>query len=144
MAKVIISKTNNLVTVQTTNKFVNYETGVLQASTGTSGGRIILTDTDTSQKVLNNFDITQLVDSTDTVFGATVSAAVTALNAVVNAAPDTLIKSTDKVTALDGVTASDFTGKSGHTVIVDGTDLNLSTSGKLLFNNHNELKLVLT
>jgi hypothetical protein len=141
MAKVIISKTNNLVTVQTTNRFVNYETGVLQASAGTSGGRIILTDTDTSQKVLNNFDITQLVDSTDTVFGATVSATVTALNAVVNAAPDTLIKSTDKVTALDGVTASDFTGKSGFAVIVDGTDLNLSTSGKLLFNNHNELKL---
>ena len=141
MAKVIISKTNNLVTVQTPNKFVNYETGVLQASAGTSGGRITLIDTDTSQKVLNNFDITQLVDSTDTVFGATVSAAVTALNAVVNAAPDTLIKSTDKVTDLDGVTASDFTGKSGYAVIVDGTDLNLSTSGKLLFNNHSELKL---
>jgi len=141
MGKVIISKTNNLVTVQTTNRFVNYETGVLQAAAGTSGGRIILTDTDTNRKVLNNFDITQLVDSSDAVFGTTVSAAVTAVNAVVNAAPDTLIKSTDKVTALDGVSASDFTGKSGYAVIVDGTDLNLSTSGKLLFNNHDHLKL---
>jgi len=141
MGKVIISKTNNLVTVQTPNKFVNYETGVLQAAAGTSGGRIDLTDTDTSRKVLNNFDITQLVDSSDVVFGASVSAAVTALNAIVNVAPDTLIKSTDKVTALDGVTASDFTGKSGFAVIVDGTDLNMATSGKLLFNNHNELKL---
>jgi hypothetical protein len=141
MGKVIISKTNNLVTVQTPNKFVNYETGVLQAAAGTSGGRIDLTDTDTSRKVLNNFDITQLVDSSDVVFGASVSAAVTALNAIVNVAPDILIKSTDKVTALDGVTASDFTGKSGFAVIVDGTDLNMATSGKLLFNNHNELKL---
>ena len=141
MGKVIISKTNNLVTVQSSARFFNYETGVLQAVAGSSGGRISISDTDTNKKVLNNFDITQLVDSSDAVFGTTVSAAVTAVNAVVNAAPDTLIKSTDKVTALDGVTASDFTGKSGYAVIVDGTDLNLSTSGKLLFNNHDELKL---
>ena len=93
MGKVIISKTNNLVTVQSSARFFNYETGALQAVAGSSGGRISISDTDTNKKVLNNFDITQLVDSSDAVFGTTVSAAVTAVNAVVNAAPDTLIKS---------------------------------------------------
>ena len=132
MAKVIVSKTNNLVTVQTPTRFVSYETGVLQASAGSSQGTITLTDTDTSQKVLNDFDITQLVDTSDSVFGATSSAAVTALNAVVNAAPDTFIKSTDKITALDGVDTSDFTPKEGYGVFVGSSDETLQTSDKFI------------
>lgn len=137
MAKVIISKTNNLVTVQTPNKFVSYKTGVLEASVGSTQGTITLTDTDTSNKVLNDFDITQLVDTSDSVFGATSSAAVTALNAVVNASPDTFIKNTDKITDLTGVTASDFASKPGYGVFVGSTDGSLQTSPKFILDGSN-------
>lgn len=137
MAKVIISKTDNLITVQTPTRFVSYETGVLEASVGSTQGTITLTDTDTSNKVLNDFDITQLVDTSNSVFGATSSAAVTALNAVVNASPDTFIKNTDKITDLTGVTATDFASKPGYGVFVGSTDGSLQTSPKFILDGSN-------
>jgi hypothetical protein len=141
MAQVTINKSDNQILVSFPHGIDTFRVGVLQAGAGSTSKGVIIQDTSNSKKILREVPFDQIKQSDGTQFGSTVSATVTALNTLIYASPDILIKSTDKVTALNGVTASDFTGKSGFAVIVDGTDLNMATSGKLLFNNHNELKL---
>lgn len=142
MSHIVIQESENGISVKVgslSNDF--FRKGVLEATNPTGTQLINIQDTVNNIFLCRNFPYSEIKTSLGSNWGGTASAATTALNNVINATPESFIKSTDKLTALDGVTASDFTGKSGYAVIVDGTDLNLSTSGKLLFNNHDELKL---
>lgn len=134
MAKIIIQQSENGISVKSgslLNKF--YRVGELQATTGSVSGRVTITDTVEGSYVCFEQPYQDLVDNTDTAWGTTQANTVSNLNDVINATPQTYIKSTDKITDLDGVASADFTGKAGYAVIVGQADNSMSTSGKLLF-----------
>jgi len=141
MAQVTIKKSDNQILVSFPHGIDTFRLGVLQAGAGSTSKGVIIQDTSNSKKILREVPFAQIKQSDGTQFGTSVSATVTALNALINASPDILIKSTDQISALDGVTASDFTSKPGQAVIVGNADLSMSTSSKLNFSAHGGLKL---
>ena len=134
MSKIIIQESENGIYVKVGSKLNRfYRKGELQASNGASSNEISIQDTVDNFFVCKNFPYSEVIKPDASAWGGTRAATVTNLNNVINATPETYIKDSDKVTALDGVTGSDFTGKTGYTVIVGQSDESLSTSGKLLF-----------
>jgi hypothetical protein len=101
-----------------------YPSGSVQASLG-SGNTIVITRVDNSQVIVNRAPFANLVDKDGTAWGNTASNVVTALNNYINASnPDKVMVADDEAS---------FTGKSGYTVIVDQTNEQITSSGKLLF-----------
>lgn len=134
MSKIIIQESENGVYVKVGGKLNRfYRKGELQASNGSGTDEITIADTVDSFFVCRDFPYAEVIKPDASAWGGTRSATVTNLNNVINATPETYIKSTDKVTDLDGVLSSDFTGKTGYTVIVGQSNDSLSTSDKLLF-----------
>lgn len=146
MSHIVIQDSENGISVKVgslSNSF--FRKGVLEATNPTGTQLIDIEDTVNNSFLCRNFPYSEIKTSLGASWGGTASAATTALNNVINASPETFIKSTDKITDLSGVTESDFNGlsntKSGFTVMVGSSDGELSTSGKLLFANHPNLKL---
>jgi len=110
-----------------------YPSGSVEASLG-SGNTIVITRVDNSQVIVNRAPFANLVDKDGSAWGNTASNTVTALNNYINASnPERIIPA--------DATASFDSGKSGFTAIVGPTNGDMSTSGKLLFANHANLKL---
>ena len=132
MSQVVIRKTENSVGVTLPGGTSFFKTGVLQASNGVSSHGINVQDTETSDYILRDFPFSEIKEADGTQFDTTRDATVTALNNLINASADTFIKDTDKITALDGVTESDFTAKEGYGVFVGATDGSIQTSGDVI------------
>jgi len=132
MSQVVIRKTENSVGVTLPGGTSFFKTGVLQASNGVSSHGINIQDTETSDYILRDFPFSEIKEADGTQFDTTRDATVTALNNLINASADTFIKDTDKITALDGVTESDFTAKEGYGVFVGATDGSIQTSGDVI------------
>ena len=110
-----------------------YPSGSVQASLG-SGNTIVITRVDNSQVIVNRAPFANLVDKDGSAWGNTASNVVTALNNYINASnPERIIPA--------DATASFAAAKSGFTAIVGPANGDISTSGKLLFANHANLKL---
>jgi hypothetical protein len=107
-----------------------FQPGSLTASE--SSGNITVSQNHNSKQVFTlRFD--QIADKDGNAWGATAATTLTALNNYIGATnPDGIIKSTDKITALTGVTASDFTSKPGYGVFVGSADGSLQTSDALV------------
>jgi len=108
-----------------------YPSGSLTAAY--SGDNITITVNHTSKVVVKNCRYDKIVDKDGNAWGNSASVATTALNNYIGATnPDGIIKSTDKITDLTGITAADFAAKPGYTVFVGSTDGSLQTSDALL------------
>lgn len=98
-----------------------------------SNGDITISQNHNSKKILSGLRFDRIVDKNGNAWGADAAATVTALNGYINTSnPDGIIKSTDKITDLTGITAADFASKPGYTVFVGSTDGSLQTSDALL------------
>ena len=146
MSHIVIQESENGISVKVgslSNDF--FRKGVLEATNPTGTQLINIQDTVNNIFLCRNFPYSEIKTSLGSSWGGTASAATTALNNVINATPESFIKSTDKLTALSGMTVADFNGstggKEGFTAIVGANDGEISTSGKLLFANHANLKL---
>lgn len=110
-----------------------YPSGSIQASLG-NGNTIVITRVDNSQVIVNRAPFANVVDKDGAAWGNSAANTVTALNDYINASnPDRIIPA--------DATTSFAAGKSGFTAIVGPTNGDMSTSGKLLFANHANLKL---
>ena len=128
MAKVKIFNENNMVVVAGKS----YPAGTLIASR--AGDLISIRRADNSKVVIKNANYARLLDKNSSAWGASSSAVVTSLNDYINAS------NPDRIIPADA--ANSFAaGKSGYTAIVGPTNGDISTSGKLLFANHANLKL---
>lgn len=134
MAKIIIQQSENGVSVKSgslLNKF--YRVGELQATAGSVSGRVTITDTVEGSYVCFEQPYQDIVDNTDTAWGTTQANTVSNLNDVINATPQTYIKSTDKITDLTGVAAGDFLGsKPGYALFSGTTDGSIQTSDAII------------
>lgn len=110
-----------------------YPSGSVQASLG-NGNTIVITRVDNSQVIVNRAPFANVVDKDGTAWGNTAANSVTALNNYIN------VSNPDRIIPADA-TNSFAAGKSGFTAIVGPTNGDMSTSGKLLFANHANLKL---
>ncbi len=128
MAKVKIFNENNMVVVAGKS----YPAGTLIASR--SGDLISIRRTDNSKAVIKNANYARLLDKNSSAWGASSSAVVTSLNNYIN------VSNPDRIIPADA-TGSFAAGKSGFTAIVGPTNGDMSTSDKLLFANHANLKL---
>jgi len=146
MSHIVIQESENGISVKVGSLSNNFfRKGVLEATNPTGTQLINIEDTVNNSFLCQNFPYSEIKTSSGSNWGGTASAATTALNNVINATPESFIKSTDKLTALSGTTVADFNGstggKEGFTAIVGANDGEISTSGKLLFANHANLKL---
>jgi hypothetical protein len=128
MAKVKIFNENNMVVVAGKS----YPAGTLIASR--SGDLISIRRADNSKVVVKNANYARLLDKNSSTWGASAAAVVTSLNDYINTSnPDRIIPADS--------TTSFAAGKSGYAAIVGPTNGDISTSGKLLFASHANLKL---
>lgn len=110
-----------------------YPSGSVQASLG-NGNTIVITRVDNSQVIVNRAPFANVVDKDGTAWGNSAANTVTALNSYIN------VLNPDRIIPAD-TTNSFVSGKSGYTAIVGPTNGDMSTSGKLLFASHANLKL---
>lgn len=134
MGKIIVTERENRIGINiTSGPNISMDKGSLTASAGATQGTVNLYDDVSNVFIARNQPYADFVDSSQTALGSDASATVTALNNIVNASPETFVKDSDSIAALTGVTAADFTSKTGFTVIVGQQDESITTSGKLLF-----------
>lgn len=101
-----------------------YSAGDLTA-TNPAQDRVTVTRNSDSKTLIKAVPYTRIKDKDGNNWGASVSAAVTALNNYLGEDnPDKIMTADDKAS---------FTGKTGYTVIVGQNDEEMSSSGKLLF-----------
>jgi hypothetical protein len=113
-----------------------YQPGSLQASY--SGDNVNVVQLHNSKAVIREVRYSYILDKDGNTWGSTAADTVTALNNYIGATnPDGIIKSTDKITDLTGITASDFASKTGYTVFVGSTDGSLQTSNAVLLDGNN-------
>jgi hypothetical protein len=129
MGKLIITERENRIGIKILGgPSLSFDKGSLTASAGSTQGTVTLYDDVEDKYIARNHPYADFVDSSKTALASDASGTVTALNNIVNATPEIFIKDTDKITALTGVTASDFTSKPGYGVFVGSTDGSLQTS----------------
>jgi len=117
-----------------------YPVGGLTA-VNTSGDEITIIRDDNSERIVRDLDFRLIKDKDGNTWGATASAAVTALNNYIqNSNPDGILDTNSKITDLDGVVESDFQSKPGYVLTSTSVDGEITTSGKLIIND-TELKL---
>jgi len=108
-----------------------YQPGSLTASN--RGDDVTIVKNTNNKRIVNEISYDLIVDKDGNAWGTDGPSTVTALNNYIGATnPDGIIKSTDKITSLSGVTASDFTQKPGRIVFVGDTDGSLKTSDELV------------
>ena len=122
----IVSKNNSV-----------YISGKAQPSGGLTasaiGDFIAIARDDNNEKIVRDVYYRSIHKEDGTQWGLTAAATVTALNNYIQSDnPDGVIKSTDKITSLTGITEGDFQAKPGYTVFVGSTDGSLQTSDALL------------
>lgn len=113
-----------------------YQPGSLTASNRGDDVRIVK---DTNNKtIVNDISYDLIVDKDGNAWGTDGPSTVTALNNYIGATnPDGIVKSTDKITSLSGITESDFQNKPGFGVFVGDTDGSLKTSPEIIFDGTN-------
>jgi len=119
-----------------------YISGKAQPSGGltaaANGDYIRITRDDNSERIVRDVYYRNIHKEDGTQWGSTAAATVTALNNYIQSDnPDGVIKSTDKITSLTGITESDFQSKPGFGVFVGSTDGSLQTTSKFVFDGSN-------
>jgi len=148
MSHIIIQDSENGISVKVGSIFNGFfKKGVLLADSD-ANNKISITDTSSNTTICRNFPPAEIKTHLGATWAGDGRSAVdvkNALNLVINATPESFINSTDNLTALAGTTEADFNGstggKEGFTAVVGANDGEISTSGKLLFANHDNLKL---
>lgn len=148
MSHIIIQDSENGISVKVGSIFNGFfKKGVLLADSD-ANNKISITDTSSNTTICRNFPPAEIKTHLGATWSGDGRSAVdvkNALNLVINATPESFINSTDNLTALAGTTEADFNGstggKEGFTAVVGANDGEISTSGKLLFANHDNLKL---
>jgi len=113
-----------------------YQPGSLQASY--TGDNVNVVQLHNSKAVIREVRYSYILDKDGNTWGSTAADTVTALNNYIGATnPDGIIKSTNKITDLTGVTAADFASKPGYTVFVGSSDGSLQTSNAVLLDGNN-------
>lgn len=114
----------------------SFPSGTLTATA--SGDYITIARDENGEKIVRSVYYRNIHKEDGTQWGLTAAATVTALNNYIqNDNPDLLVKQTDRITSLTGVTESDFQSKPGYTVFVGPTDGSLQTSIALLLDGSN-------
>jgi hypothetical protein len=119
-----------------------YISGKAQPSGGltaaASGDDITIARDDNNDKIVRSVYYRDIRKEDGTQWGSTAADTVTALNNYIQSDnPDGVIKSTDKITSLTGVTEGDFQSKPGYTVFVGSSDGSLQTSSAVLLDGNN-------
>jgi hypothetical protein len=119
-----------------------YISGKAQPSGGltaaASGDDITIARDDNNDKIVRSVYYRDIRKEDGTHWGSTAADTVTALNNYIQSDnPDGVIKSTDKITSLTGVTEGDFQSKPGYTVFVGSSDGSLQTSSAVLLDGNN-------
>lgn len=119
-----------------------YISGKAQPSGGltaaASGDAITIARDDNNEKIVRSVYYRDIHKEDGTQWGSTAADTVTALNNYIQSDnPDGIIKSTDNIASLTGVTQSDFQGKPGYTVFVGTSDGSLQTSNALSLDGAN-------
>jgi len=119
-----------------------YISGKAQPSGGltaaASGDYITIARDDNNEKIVRSVYYRDIHKEDGTQWGLTAADTVTALNSYIQSDnPDGVIKSTDKITSLTGITESDFQSKPGYSVFVGSTDGSLQTSDAAILDGSN-------
>lgn len=108
-----------------------------------SGNNISIYDSNNSKYIVKNHPYTGLVDASGTALAATAAATATLISGYINSSnPEGNIKSTDKITALTGLSSSDFaSGKANNFVYATGVNDGISTTDKIRLTQSGEIIL---
>lgn len=108
-----------------------------------SGNNISIYDSNNSKYIVKNHPYTGLVDASGTALAATAAATATLISGYINSSnPEGNIKSTDKITALTGLSSSDFaSGKANNFVYATGVNDGISTTEKIRLTQSGEIIL---
>lgn len=137
MAKVRIFNQNN--TIHVAGK--SYPAGTLVASN--SGDLITIKRSDNNRDIVRNVNYSRLLNKDGNVWAASAVDTVTALNNYIGSNnPDGVIKSTDKITALTGLSTLDFaSGKARQFVYATGVNDGIATTDKVRLTSSLEVVL---